>query len=324
METLNQSEVKHMKKIVAGMVILSLLLSLCACRSSAYVGVYQGIYAEAEGQVYLMEDYFNGENYLELKKGGKADLWLNDSLHELKWKEDQGEIRFRESGDEFYGYISEGVIQMDYMGWGLSLTFAMDGAEIPETTVLDPEAQAEALAVADVFWNGDWYGWWEITDANGLYELEVGVKADLWARIDMTDGRGDLQIGQIGVDEPPIVECVLRVDPSYGDGGVGIAMSGRGSFMGREIQSGDWLIDPDQSAFEDYLEISGYYTDENGDFFYVLHLRPWGRTWEDVQEAAGTDAVPNGLPSTYQDYILALEAGLDMDTFLQDHEPASE
>ena len=313
-----------MKKIVVSILILSLLLSLCACGSRAYVGLYQGIYAEAEGEVYLMEDYFNGENYLELKKNGKAELILNDSLHKLKWKENEGEITFSESGDEFYGYLGDGVIQLDYMGWGLKLTFAQEGAQIPETTVLDPEAQAEALAAVSEYWNGDWYGWWEITDGNGAYGLDIGLKADLWGKIDLIDGRGDLQVGQIGVDEAPMAECVLRVDPDNGEAGVGVAMSGRGHFMGMEIQSGDWLIDPSFSAYEEYVEISGYYADENGDFFYVLHLRPWGRTWEDVQEAVGADAVPNGLPSTYQDYVLALEAGLDMDTFLQDYEPVSE
>ena len=305
-----------MKKIVVGMLIFSLLLSLCACGNSAYVGRYEGVYAEAEGQVYLMEDYFNGENHLELKKNGKAEMLISNSVHKLKWKESDGEITFTEAGDVFYGYVADGIVQLDFMGWGLVLTFAMEGAEVPETTVLDPEAQAEALKATDEYWNGDWYGWWEITDGTGAYADQVGLQTDLYATVELTEGRGEMKIWELGEDKL-LADTVLRVEPNYGTPGIGIAMSGRGEFRGCEIESGDWLIDPSLCNYEELLEISGYYADEQGDYFYILYLRPYGTLWEDVRAAVGSGVMPNGLPASYGAYVDALNADLDMNGFRQ-------
>ena len=304
-----------MKKIIVGLLLFSLLCSLCACRSSEYVGVYHGLYVETAGESYRIEDYFNGENYLELKKNGKAEMVLNGSVHALKWKEDHGTITFKESGDEFYGYLGNGVIQLDYQGWGLNITFILDGVPVPETTVQDPEARAQAMARIAEYWNGDWYGWWEIIEGTGVYADAVGIQPDIWGKIELTDGRGDFTIGELGKEEL-LAQTILRVDPDSGDPEMGIGMSGQGSFCGTEIQAGDWLIDPSKSTFDNLLEVSGYYADAYGDFFYVLYLRPWGTSWEDVQAAIGTDATPGGLPAIYESYLEAAQSGQTMDEFL--------
>ena len=110
-----------MKKGIAFFVIFALLCSLWGCGQSEYVGMYNGVYVEADGRVYPMEDYFNGENYLELKPRGKALMMTGTTEHELTWEENEGEITFTESGDSFYGYINNGVISMDFMGWGMNL-----------------------------------------------------------------------------------------------------------------------------------------------------------------------------------------------------------
>lgn len=306
-----------MKKITALFVIFALLCNLWGCGQSEYVGMYNGVYVEADGRVYLMEDYFNGENYLELKPRGKAVMMTGTTEHELTWEENEGEITFTESGDSFYGYINNGVISMDFMGWGMELTFAMEGAQIPETTVEDPVAYADAVNAVRPYWNGDWYGWWYISQATGAYVDEQMQIRDCAARIELDDtARGPIRIWDM--EHPyntPLAEGILRVDPETGMEKVGIAMSGQGTFMGQPVESGDWLIDPSTAAYENLLEIYGYYSDEKGDFFYTLYLRPWGQGWEDVLEAADPTKAPAELPLYYSLYLEALKTDTSPEEF---------
>ena len=306
-----------MKKEISFFVIFALLLSLWGCGQSEYVGMYNGVYVEADGRVYPMEDYFNGENYLELKPRGKALMMTGTTEHELTWEENEGEITFTESGDSFYGYINNGVISMDFMGWGMNLTFAIDGAQLPETTVEDPVAYAEAINAVRPYWNGDWYGWWYISQATGAYVDEQMQIRDCAARIELDDtARGPIRIWDM--EHPyntPLADGILRVDPETGMEGVGIAMSGQGTFMGQPVESGDWLIDPSTAAYENLLEIYGYYKDDKGDFFYTLYLRPWGQGWEDVLEAADPTKAPAELPLYYSLYLEALKTDTSPEDF---------
>ena len=287
-----------MKKYFAFFVCLLLLMGLCACAEDAHVGTYYGVYVEAEGEVYRMEDYFNGKNYLRLENGGEAKLHLNEKTSELEWKNEDGVLTFTQAGDDFYGQISDGVIQMDYMGWGLRLTFALEGAKVPETTVLDAQARQERVAEMLEFWNGDWYGYFQITEANGAYISRIGERTDAAANIALgDDARGNIVIWDAKHPRSaPLGECVLRVDDTGGE--MGIAMSGQGSFFGAPVLAGDWLLDPSMSAYEDTAEISGYYADESGDFFYTIYLHPWGQTWQEIE-----------LPPSYEWYLQAVQNG---------------
>lgn len=298
-----------MKKWITILMILGIVCTLYGCNSKEYRGMYPGYYVEAEGKVYPMEDYFNGENYLELKGFGKALLMINNSAHDLKWKETDGDITFKEGEETFYGYINNGVIQLDYMGLGIKMTFAMDGAEVPETTMIDPEAYAEAVEALLPYWNGDWYGWWYMSDGTGAYAGQAMEIIDLAARIELgEDARGTILLWDL--EHPyvdPLGEVVLRVDPEFGADGIGIGMSGQGTFLGQPVLSGDWLVDPSTAAFENLLEIYGYYSDEEGSFFYTIYLRPWGQTWEDVLESEDPTASLANIPVYYDLYLEAVK-----------------
>ena len=66
-----------MKKIIALLLVIVMLLSLTACgggEPDPNAGVYQGVRGEMDGIVLTMEELYPGESYLELKDGGKADL----------------------------------------------------------------------------------------------------------------------------------------------------------------------------------------------------------------------------------------------------------
>ncbi len=305
-----------MKKWIAACLLFAMMCSLCACNGGEYLGKYPGYYVETEGKVYPMEDYFNGESYLQLKRFGKAVLMVNNSAHKLKWSEEEGELTFGEGEEAFYGYINNGVVVMDYMGFGMNLTFVMDGAKVPETTMEDPEAYAEAVEAVLPYWNGDWYGWWYISDGSGAY-VGVQEKIDLAGRIQLgDDARGSLVLWDM--DHPytdPLAEVVLRVDPTVGDTGIGIGMSGQGTFMGQPVLSGDWLIDPATAAYDNLLEIYGYYSDDKGYFFYTIYLRPWGQGWEDVMENDDPNLGPVGAPVYYDLYLEALKTDTKPEDF---------
>ena len=307
-----------MKRGIALLLLFALFCGLWGCGTSEYVGIYKGVYVQVEEKVYHMEDYFNGENYLELKPRGKALMMTGATEHELTWKVDEGEITFTEAGDSFCGYVTQdGVIRLDYMGWGMELTFVMEGVPIPETTVANPAAYEEAVNAVQAYWNGDWYGWWYISEGTGVYAAQQRRLRDTAARIDLGDNaRGTIRIWDM--DHPyqtPLAESILRVDPMIGEGTMGIAMSGQGTFMGQPVLAGDWLIDPSVAAYSNLLEINGYYTDEKGDFFYTMYLRPWGQGWEDVLEAEDPSVMPNELPEHYGLYLEALKAGTSPEDF---------
>ena len=233
------------------------------------MGLYQGVYVRAEGRDHRMEDYFSGDSFLELLSKGKARLVLGNNTHELTWKEEEGTMTFTQGEDSFLGTFHEGIIVMDYMGWGLELTFVIEGAELPST--LSPvELDPEELTAALDFWNGAWTGDWTVTEASGDYSSQGGQKLPVSASIRLEqDARGTLEIWETDSGEP-LAECILRVDLSEGEHG--IALSGQGSFRGSPVSSGDWLIDPATSRVPGELEIYGYYTDETGDYFYTVRL----------------------------------------------------
>lgn len=301
-----------MKKTMMCLLIVALVCSLWGCKDDPNAGTYYGVYVQANDGVYPMEDYFNGENYLELDGDGDATLYIHNTEHELTWKRDGETLHFEEAGDAFEGRLSNGVIVMDYLGWGMVLTFAKEGATMPTTASNeDPADWAETVANMQEFWNGDWYGWWYISDGMGDYMDSTGSWWDCAATITIgDDARGEIIIWD--EDHPkatPLAESVLRIHEE-GGGIMGIAMSGQGTFMGQPVYAGDWLIDPSVAPYENLVEINGYYDGGSGDgFFYTLYLRPWGQLWDDVREANNPNVLPDVLPKHYDWYITAVQNG---------------
>lgn len=295
-----------MKKTMIWLLLGALLFGLWGCKSDPAAGTYYGVYVQTDAGVFPMEDYFNGENYLKLKGDGEAVLHLHNSEHVLSWKRDGEMLRFEEAGDAFNGRLSDGVIVMDYLGWGMVLTFAEEGANIPTTALAEDPVD---IAQIQAFWNGEWYGWWYITDGTGDYAESTGSWWDCAAVIEIgDDARGSIVIwDEEHSKAEPLAESVLRIHEE-GGGPMGIAMSGQGSFMGQPVYAGDWLMDPFVAHYENLVEINGYYDGGKGDgFFYTLYLRPWGQLWDDVKEANNPNVLPDVLPKHYDWYVTAVQ-----------------
>ena len=76
-----------MKKIVAILLTIAMLLSLAACdggEPDPTAGKYQGISAKALGMTMAMSELYPGETWVELKSGGKGTVMLDGDEFPMK------------------------------------------------------------------------------------------------------------------------------------------------------------------------------------------------------------------------------------------------
>ena len=146
-----------MKKIIALLLAMAMLLSLAACGSGSKeqdpnLGKYMGVKGEMEGFSMSMEELFPGETYLELKSGGKVDLVLEGEKATGTWKLDGENFQMTMEGEQCIGTLKNGTIVFEYADSGLSLTFQKEGGSISDK--LNPQETA-AVTFNDA-------GYWEL------------------------------------------------------------------------------------------------------------------------------------------------------------------
>ena len=154
------------------------------------------------------------------------------------------------------------------------------------------------------WWNGDWYGWWIMTDCTGYYKEE---EMDyMWWDICGTIDVGEDYVGTVTLwDEDftrddPMVDAAVSLNEA-GTGERGTLYSEGGRFTNVELAHADWIVDPGLLEYDDLIVIDGWY--ENGDdsYKYEIYLRPWGNLWDDDEIIK---------PYYYSDWYLPLiEAG---------------
>ena len=173
----------------------------------------------------------------------------------------------------------------------------------PEATL--PAAAATGDALLD-WWNGEWYGWWQMTGCSGYYENMEGRCWDVCGVIDIgTDYTGTVTLWDEDYTraEPMALASVSLNEAGTGEHGT--VMSEGGRFTDTALAHADWIVDPGLLDYDDLIWIDGDY--ENGDnaFHYDIYLRPWGLYWEDMDES--------GYPYRYTDWYLPLiDAGMSM------------
>ena len=125
-----------MKRIFALFLAVVMLLSLTACggEPDPNAGKYLGVRGEMNGVILTMEELYPGESYLELKDGGKGKLVLEGDAFNITWKLDGENFTMDIEGDACDGTLKDGVVVFDFMNMGMLLTFALEGAEVPEPT----------------------------------------------------------------------------------------------------------------------------------------------------------------------------------------------
>ena len=156
------------------------------------------------------------------------------------------------------------------------------------------------------WWNGEWYGWWKMTDCSGSYESMEGQWWDICGVIEIdADRTGTVTLWDEDYtkDEAMVSAAVSLSDTGTGEHGT--LTSEGGWFTDVALAHADWIVDPGLQELADIICIDGRY--ENGDdtYRYEIYLRPWGLYWDDAEE--------ENRPYLYADWYLPLiDAGKSM------------
>lgn len=120
-----------MKKLLAILLVLAMVLALAACgetKEDPNAGIYQGTYGTYAGFSMPADQLFDGGCSLELKNGGKGTIKLGADSYNIKWKLDGEAITISIQGEESIGTLKDGIIEIEFMGMGLGLTFEKEAA----------------------------------------------------------------------------------------------------------------------------------------------------------------------------------------------------
>ena len=190
-------------------------------------------------------------------------------------------------------------------------TITIDPSTLTRKTGVDagteptlPSATADDALLE--WWNGEWYGWWKMTDCSGSYESMEGQWWDICGVIEIdADRTGTVTLWDEDYtkDDAMVSAAVSLSDTGTGEHGT--LTSEGGWFTDVALAHADWIVDPGLQELADIICIDGRY--ENGDdmYRYEIYLRPWGLYWDDVEE--------ENRPYLYADWYLPLiDAGKSM------------
>jgi len=128
-----------MKKALIVLMVFILLIPLAACSEEPdpNAGKYMGIKGEMMGITMSMEELYPGESYLELKNGGKAVLVLEGEKMDCEWSLDGETFHLIIEGQSYPGTLKDGIVEFDFGGIGMILTFAKEGVTVPTDPTLE-------------------------------------------------------------------------------------------------------------------------------------------------------------------------------------------
>jgi hypothetical protein len=115
-----------MKRLFAILLVVTMLLALVACGSSEpdpNAGIYYGTVGTYSGFSMPVEKLFEGGCSLELKNGGKGVITLGADPYNVKWSLEGETITVTLQGEDSIGTLKDGVIDIEFLGLGLNLTF---------------------------------------------------------------------------------------------------------------------------------------------------------------------------------------------------------
>ena len=269
--------------------IVLALLFLTACGGydpydPSMYGYYVGTTIDAAGFPIAMTQVYKGENYLHLQAEGEGTLCLSGHEYSIEWGMKDGEFVLVLQKDKSYGTVEQGQILLNYLGMDTILHFEPRHDYRP--------GYIEAVTPAQKQYNGDWYGWWVIDYADGIYAGQAGSWWDLCANVSLYESdTGMITLWDQDYSRSnPLGEVELMADEG------GVLYSGEGYFGAATVGQGDWCIDPESHGTEDMMVIQGYYETEEGGFVYTAYLRPWGVDWEEIAQK----------PYHYEDWYLPL------------------
>ena len=104
-----------MKKLAAILLALAMLFTLAACGekdndSDPNLGRYEGTTIEGMGVTMNFSDIYEGENYVELKSGGKCVMTLEGDAAEGTWTLNGENITITIEGIDSTGTLKDGTL----------------------------------------------------------------------------------------------------------------------------------------------------------------------------------------------------------------------
>ena len=126
------------RKLTAILLSLVLALSLAACggdggeaKGTGVEGRYEGDQVNLLGWQPVSEVYEEGDNYIDLKAGGKGDFCIDGDSMKITWKLDGENLTITSDGADCTATLKDGVIITDLFGVDIKMSFVKAGAKAP-------------------------------------------------------------------------------------------------------------------------------------------------------------------------------------------------
>ena len=281
--------------------IFSVILTGCSFENEAHIGVYDCAAVELDGESFDVAEVYPEGLELELLDYGQAWLSVNGERVYGRWSLEGESFRLDINGEISEGTLADGVCVLRLAGTALEHTLLRPGAELPSAQDSDAQTEGEP-SERQLFWNGDWYGFWTIENAAGLWLDQSGQSFDCFARFEIGEDNTGKMIfwDELQTYEEPVAIVELLISDSAEATVAGVAVSTGGFFLDAAIEETQWSVDPSAGSYDSMFFIDkAHYDGDDGSFDYSIVLRPWGRTWEDVQTSRA-----DMLPYFYFDWYL--------------------
>lgn len=285
-------------------------------------GVYVASYGTYAGSRVEIEDMWANGFSIELLSKNKCRVMVDGDTETCRYElESDGEIEIDIQGDDdLEGWLVDNRITLEnVMDSGMDIVFYKEGTAVPAVEVpaateapvsTAPETTAAPVESAYSWWDGDWYGWWAVYDAGGEYADIVDSWADVCATIRVDGDTGLVDIWDDTCEEGTNLGYIdVTFKPGKSD--KGCMLSESGTFLMGYINSADWVVDPADSVvsrFDQMIYIHGKVVDpDNSEDWieYVIFLRPWGMSWEDVRNDSCEDMpYTQMMPYYYDDWYV--------------------
>ena len=290
-----------MKKSICVVLLVAMLLTLPACGSKPdpNCGVYEARIGTVDGITVSVQQVYENGFSVELKDGGKAVLKIDGEDYRLTWKCEGDRLTIEAKDTSFHGTLSEGMMVLeDFNGSGIDFTLICKELFV-------------SSSMSD-YWDGRWYGWEIVFSGWGEYAGSEDMAMDVVSDIVVSGKTGVMNIWYFGSSEDELImNANFRLEEGSTSNGKMVVQSG--SVFGMALEDGALEIDPGESSvksLDHMIEIRGIFTDpenaENG-FEYLMFLRPWGMTWEDVENAESEDFLYGDMmPGSYEEYLVEI------------------
>jgi len=289
-------------------ILLTLSFAACSAPHEEHVGFYSCARLELDGEDFYVLDVYPDGCALRLSKWGQAWLDMEGKSFYGRWELEGDNFTLDINGELSQGTLKNGVCVLTLASNGMEHSFLKEGASLPEKAT---SVQQTQLTDQQVFWNGDWYGFWSISNAEGMWQDHSSQRFDCFARIDIDEENSGSLVFWDELQDcyNPIAVADISIVQEDTESVMGVAVTTGGSFLDSVLEEGQWRTAPAEYEHDSFFYIEkAHYEGENGGFDYSILLRPWGRTWEDVEATA-----PDMLPYFYHDwYIPNLTAGNPM------------